>query len=226
MSNLPKASSLPNLWFDESGDLGNPTQGSPTTNFVVVCLYVPTYSYKACRASMRPLLGRTPMRNRNRKGHGTKIGRKAVILQQLVIYDCKFGLIHINKETAKNYESFSASPDGKNTRTKMILYLLDCAIRTQVIKGDIWVHIDNFLPSEKEERELSNYLKNNIKNTLGNTLYIDYPTLETNLGIRCTDQLCNSVFQKVEKNSSLLYSMIQNNIFTQKEITDAHFLKT
>jgi hypothetical protein len=135
MSNLPKASSLPNLWFDESGDLGKPTQGSPTTNFVVVCLYVPTYSYKACRKSMQSLLGRTPMHNRKKKGHGTKIDRKAVILQQLVIYDCKFGLIHINKETAKNYESFSASPDGKNTRTRMILYLLDCAIKTQAIGG-------------------------------------------------------------------------------------------
>jgi hypothetical protein len=102
---------------------------------------------------MRRLLGRTPISNRKKKGHGTKIGRKAVILQQLAIYDCKFGVIHINKETAKNYESFSASPDGKNTRTKMILYLLDSAITTQVLKGDIWVHIDNFLPSEKDQHD-------------------------------------------------------------------------
>jgi hypothetical protein len=113
---------------------------------------------------MRRLLGRS-----KKKGHGTKIGRKAVILQMLANHDCKFGTIYVNKVTAKDYTSFCVSPEGKNARSKMILYLLESAIRTQQINGSVWVHIDDFLPSEKEQHELSNYLKNNIKNTLGNT---------------------------------------------------------
>jgi len=186
MPSLQTIPSLPNLYFDESGDLG-----FQTTNFVVGCLYVPNQNYQACLTSIEPLVRSSSLttKSNERKACRMKSERKKKrILQTLVSQDCQLGLIHINKQTANNNALFTSSGARKDIRTKMILHLLESAIQKIQITSPLKVHIDKFCGSQAEETILSNYLVNNI--SYRNQLYMHYPDSINCTGIRCADHIC------------------------------------
>jgi Protein of unknown function (DUF3800) len=215
-----------NIYFDESGDTGDPKRGSQTESFVVGCVYVPDYNYHACVTSLEPLLGYSSFnRAYEIKASNAEPEQILRVLVELVNYDCRFGAIQINKREVKNYSSFQASTAGKYVRTNMILSLLESLIKTHKIKIVIRAHIDRFPATDTERRDLGDYLANNIAVKFGNTLFVHHPHSHTCLGVRCADHVAYSVLKKAEPQYSKLFDVIKDNMITWSEIMDADFFR-
>jgi hypothetical protein len=220
---------IPNIYFDESGDSGDPNKGSRFKYFVVAGVYVPNYSYQMCVKSIQKLLGPsiavTPANEV--KACWAKPSVQVAVLQELVNYDCQFGIVQINKSMAKDYSSlYNMSPRGKNIRTNMILSVLQSTIKSERIKHGITVHIDRFPSTNKVRRDLSKYLDTNTKKEFGVASYVFHPHSHDCLGVRGADHVCNAMFKKAERNDNQMYNVIANNISCWLEITDADFLIT
>ncbi|MGB8310828.1 MAG: DUF3800 domain-containing protein [Halobacteriota archaeon] len=215
-----------NIYFDESGDTGDPKRGSSTENFIVGCVYVPDYTYQACLTSLEPLLGYSSSNPTCEvKAKYAEPEEVEQVLLKLVNHDCRFGAIQINKQKAKNYSSFKASSEGKYVRTNMILSLLESVIKIQKIKLVVRAHIDRFPATDTERRDLGDYLAYHIAVKFGNTLFAHHQHSHSCLGVRCADHVAYTVFKKTEPTYSTLFDVIKDNIITWSEITNANFLK-
>jgi hypothetical protein len=215
-----------NIYFDESGDTGDPHEkGNATENFAVGCVYVPDYNHKACLTSLEPLLGwsssNPALEIKAKYSTPEKIEQ---VLQELVKHDCRFGAMQINKRAAKNYSSLSTK-EAKRVRTNMILSLLESIIKQEKIKLVINAHIDRFPATDEERRDLGDYLAYRIDVEFGNTLFAIHPSSHKCLGVRCADHVAYSMYKNADPEYSQLFDVIAENTVTWSEITSADFFK-
>ncbi|MGZ7132968.1 MAG: DUF3800 domain-containing protein [Halobacteriota archaeon] len=214
------------IYFDESGDTGDPNRGSQKENFVVGFVYVPEHNYHACLTALQPLLGWSSSSRANEiKAEDSTPAKIERVLQKLVDHDCRFGAMQINKRTAKNYSSFKASSDDKYARTNMILSLLASVVKTLDTKTLVRAHIDRFPATDKERRDLRDYLAYHIAVKLGNTLFAYPRSSHRCLGVRCADHIAYSIFKNTDPQYNHLFDVIENTTITWSEITNANFLK-
>jgi hypothetical protein len=215
-----------NIYFDDSGDTGDPNRGSQKENFVMGFVYVPEYNYHTCLTALQPLLGWSSSSRANEiKAEDSTPEKIERVLQKLVEHDCRFGGMQINKRTAKNYSSFKASNDGKYARSNMILSLLESFVKTLDAKTVVRAHIDIFPSTEVERRRLKDYLAYHIAVKFRNTLFAYYRSSHRCLGVRCADHIAYSIYKKADPEYSQLFDVIENNTITWSEITNADFLK-
>jgi hypothetical protein len=215
-----------NIYFDESGDIGDPQKGSQTENFVVGCVYVAPSKYHRCLKSLQPLLGWSSSSRANEiKARDSTPEKIEQVLQKLVDHDCRFGAMQINKRKTKCYSSFNASDDGNYVRTNMILQLLESTIKQEKINLVIRAHIDRFPATDDERRDLGDYLAYHIADRFGNTLFAHPQLSHRCLGVRCADHVAYSVYKNTDPQYIHLFDVIENNTIMWAEITDAAFLK-